>query len=124
MTRRFVILGRPVSSTNSQQIIKAGKRRMVIKSKGQVAWRKAAHVQLLAQRGKHPAIAEPCAVSMWVYRAASTGDTDNFAKGVLDALQAARILDDDKHVSELHVYRTLDRANPRIVVTVETGVAA
>lgn len=117
-TWHYCVVGRPVSGTNSQQIVKVGGRRMVLKSKAQREWRADAVGQLLQQRGRRAAIAAPCAVTLHVYRQRNQGDVDNYAKGVLDALQDARILDDDKHVCELHIYRHTDPARPRVDITI------
>lgn len=46
-------------------------------------------------------------------------DLDNLAKAVLDGLNGVAYLDDSQ-VDELHVYRELDRDNPRCLVTIDT----
>ena len=117
-TWHYCVVGRPVSGTNSQQIVKVGKRRLVLKSKAQREWRADAVAQLTDQRKHRAAIAAPCAVTLHIYRQRNQGDVDNYAKGVLDALQDARILDDDKHVTELHLYRHTDPARPRVESTI------
>lgn len=47
-------------------------------------------------------------------------DVDNYAKCVLDSLQKAGVIDNDKKVIDLHGYRRIDRANPRTVIVVRT----
>lgn len=117
-TWHYCVVGRPVSGTNSQQIVRVGSRRMVLKSKAQREWRADAVAQLCQQRGVRRPIAGPCAITLHIYRQRNQGDVDNYAKGVLDALQDARILDDDKHVTELHLYRHTDPARPRVEITI------
>lgn len=119
MTRHFVVEGRPVSGTNSQQIIKAPNgRRLVLKSKAQRRWRDVALEQLTAQRGAMRPITTAVAVTCVVYRQTRAGDTDNYVKGVGDALQSARIVDNDACIAEWHVIRRLDPSRPRIEITI------
>ncbi len=47
------------------------------------------------------------------------GDVDAPIKGVLDALQAARVIEDDKRVQKVTAEKFWDPDNPRIVVKVE-----
>ncbi len=44
-------------------------------------------------------------------------DADNITKACLDAMNKV-VFHDDAQVGELHVYRTIDRANPRIEVEI------
>lgn len=55
------------------------------------------------------------AISARIYRARNAGDVDGYAKGLLDALQGV-LYDDDKCVTALHLYKDLDRRNPRVEV--------
>ena len=119
MTRHFVVEARPVSGTNSQQIVKAANgRRLVLKSKAQRQWRVIALEQLTAQRGNMRPITQAIRVTLIVYRAVRAGDTDNFTKGVGDALQSARIVEDDRCIAEWHVIRRHDPVRPRVEITI------
>jgi crossover junction endodeoxyribonuclease RusA len=81
-----------------------------------------AGVWLVAQQtGMHPYIA-PVAVHLHVYRKQRRGDLDNFVKATLDALIGIAYQDDDQ-VTELHVYRHDDKANPRVEVDVRQVTA-
>lgn len=59
------------------------------------------------------------AVGMQVdlYRPSKHGDIDNNLKACLDSLIGIAY-DDDKQVTELHVYRYDDKDNPRVEVTI------
>lgn len=114
--RVLVLEGAPASGTNSKRLIKRGVRRFLVPSKAATTWKAGMVAQLQAAWRAAP-ITDLLAVTLHVYRARNTGDTDNFAKPVLDAMQAAGVLCDDKIVTELHLYRTLDRTRPRVVIT-------
>jgi Holliday junction resolvase RusA-like endonuclease len=111
-------------STNRANIIvhpKGSTRPMVMKSTEARAWMRAARVRLELWRNVHrvPCIKQPVSVSIDVYRKSDAGDLDNYAKGLLDALQEAKVLRDDKQVVELHMRKFVDRRRPRYEVVVE-----
>jgi crossover junction endodeoxyribonuclease RusA len=62
-------------------------------------------------------------VSATVYRKRKVGDIDGYAKGLLDAM-AGLVYDDDKRVTELHLYKRDDKLNPRVEVRVWSADAA
>ncbi len=57
------------------------------------------------------------AVSINIYRARKSGDTDNFLKVTFDALKGI-VYADDSAVVEIHAFRKDDKANPRVEVSV------
>lgn len=49
-------------------------------------------------------------------------DIDNLNKAALDAMQAARVFEDDSQVVDLRIRRAgMDRANPRLEITLEAA---
>lgn len=49
-------------------------------------------------------------------------DLDNLNKAALDAMQAARVFEDDSQVIDLHIrHAGIDRANPRLEITLEAA---
>jgi crossover junction endodeoxyribonuclease RusA len=56
-------------------------------------------------------------VTIHLYRPAKRGDTDNFLKQLLDALQGFAYAD-DKQIVEIHAYRHDDKNHPRVEVEV------
>lgn len=58
------------------------------------------------------------AVTVRVYRKEKRGDTDNYLKVLLDALKGFTY-QDDKQITEIHIYRFDDRTNPRAEVEVK-----
>lgn len=63
-------------------------------------------------------LAGPLSVLLAVYRPQRRGDLDNALKVTLDALNGIA-WEDDSQIEELHAMRFEDKANPRVVVTVE-----
>jgi Holliday junction resolvase RusA-like endonuclease len=58
-------------------------------------------------------------VEITVYRSKRTGDWDNFAKSVCDALQDAGLIADDSQIDEGHCWKRIDKTNPRIEFELE-----
>lgn len=48
-------------------------------------------------------------------------DTDNFFKVIGDGLQSAGVIDNDKHISDVHGHRRTDRINPRTVIVIRSN---
>lgn len=123
MRYSLVILGAPVSSTNSSRILRSrAGRPFVLKSAAAMRWQKSAISQLTAAVDWHHGemIHCPLAVTLRVYRKRKSGDLDNFAKAALDALQRSGWIANDRQVVELHMYRADDATNPRIELTLDT----
>lgn len=47
-------------------------------------------------------------------------DLDNGFKVIGDSLQHAGVIDNDKHIADLHLHRRTDRENPRTVIHIRT----
>lgn len=55
-----------------------------------------------------------------VYFSSDRPDLDNSAKVVLDCLQSAKAIKNDRLCSEIHARKLIDKNNPRIEFTIET----
>ena len=77
------------------------------------------NVAILATMQRIPLIEKPQEVTVTVrwFREALRGDLDKRFSIMLDALQGIAY-DNDSQIAELHAYRELDRANPRMEVVV------
>lgn len=83
-----------------------------------------------AGQAYHKAVGEVCrthglspftgrvVMTVTVYRKENRGDLDNYCKALLDAL-AGHAYVNDKQVYELHLYKALDRKNPRVELTID-----
>ncbi len=69
-------------------------------------------------QGMRP-LSGPVCLSVTVYRKDKRRDLSNFLKVLEDALEGAAY-EDDRQISELHVLRLEDPANPRVRVRVES----
>lgn len=56
---------------------------------------------------------------MDVYFASDRPDLDNSAKVVLDCLQTAKAIKNDRLCSEIHARKLIDKDNPRIEFVIE-----
>lgn len=62
-------------------------------------------------------IEEPVGLSIHFYMANKRIDIDNQLKGLLDCMTGT-IYKDDSLITELHVYKIIDKENPRTVVEI------
>ncbi len=75
------------------------------------------HAAALALRHIDNPLTCAVAVTLAVYFPSKAGDLDNRAKKILDCLQGVAYAN-DKQVTELHMFRHVDKHNPRVEVTV------
>ena len=126
MKYRMVLELVPMTTTNANMILtpqgKSGpKRPMVMKTAEARKWMKSAvdHIGLWRNVHRVPVIEQPVRVSIDVYRKVDAGDIDNYAKGVLDALQEAQVIRNDRLVTELLMRKFTDPRRPRYEIEVE-----
>ena len=102
------ILGEPASKSNSRQIVRMGGSPRLIKSKKALSY--AQHFSLQAPRIGQPIMDD---VLMWcrIFYASRRPDLDESL--IMDALQAAQIIGNDRQIKAKIVLWALDRANPR-----------
>jgi hypothetical protein len=119
-TATFTILGTPATKKNSRRVFRNRRTgAMVLAQSAQAcAWEQSAALQLAARWHRPPLT---CEVSMAavIYRERNTGDLLNFLANVSDALELARIVENDRLVTGLDGCRLdIDRLRPRVEVTV------
>jgi Holliday junction resolvase RusA-like endonuclease len=108
------ILGEPASKSNQRQIVRMGGRPRLIKSKKALSY--ARWFQLQAQYGlKTPSIDQPIEgdVLMWCRISYASRRPDLDESLIMDALQAAAIIKNDRQIKAKVVLWALDRDNPR-----------
>ena len=108
------ILGEPASKSNQRQIVRMGGKPRLIKSKKALSY--ARWFQLQAQHGlQTPSIDQPIEgdVLMWcrIFYASRRPDLDESL--IMDALQAAAVIKNDRQIKAKVVLWALDRDNPR-----------
>jgi Holliday junction resolvase RusA-like endonuclease len=108
------ILGEPASKSNQRQIVRMGGKPRLIKSKKALSY--ARWFQLQAQHGlQTPSIDQPIEgdVLMWcrIFYASRRPDLDESL--IMDALQAAAVIKNDRQIKAKVVLWALDRDKPR-----------
>lgn len=116
---RYTILGEPRSGKNSQRIMRAGARRFVLKSKAATGWLASAQQQLTdtMRAKKRRLVPGPVRVDVVCYQKVDRCDLDNMVSLVYDALKSLCIVD-DKLVQAGYAEKLIDRANPRVEITI------
>ncbi len=120
----YTILGKPMSINAARAAVAVkGKLRLITTAKAR-AWKEKAIWELKSQRGTVPTITGPCQATITVYLPTKAGDADNYVKLVLDAVQDAGIILNDRQVNSLTVTKEVDKSNPRVEITIATKAAA
>lgn len=137
MTATFTILGSPRTKKTSQRIVRnrATGKMLIISAKAKADWETTATEQLRAQRGPTTIVnvrrkgkmialpvqfSGPVRVTALFYRDRDIGDATGFYQALADALEKSGVLANDRQIEDWDGSRRLvDRANPRVEVTVE-----
>jgi len=117
----MVIYGQPVTKKNSPRIVRVGKRPVLLPSKPYLIWLRASLPQIQsAWRGQQP-LDRPVHVSAVFYRARRVGDLNNYLAALADALEAARVVTDDKWIVSWDGSRLANASGtrPRVEVEIE-----
>ena len=116
----FFIHGQPPSKSNSRQIVtnrRTGKP-MLIKSPEALAWVSSALEQIRPTDCQHIGSAEhPIRATFQVYY--ETRRPDLSVELVLDVLQEAGVISDDRHVYECHLFKRFSKDRPGVSVKLE-----
>ena len=114
------ITGQPPRKSNSRRIVRnqrSGKQ-MVIKSQEALAWMRDADEQIPPEARQRLGSADnPLAITFWVRYASRRPDLS--VELVLDLLQKAGVISDDRHVYEYHAFKEFDRDAPGVEILVE-----
>ena len=122
--KTYTIQGKPISINGARAAVKVkGKLRLITSAKAR-RWKETAVWELKSQRGVIPTMQGPCDAWIVLWMPTRAGDVDNYVKLVLDAVQSAGIIDNDKNIAKLTVSKAVDKANPRVEVSIATRTAA
>ena len=120
MEIRLHIAGQPPRKSNSRRIVtnrRTGKP-MVIKSREARDWTDAAARQIPASAKKRVGSAErPLAITFWVRYASRRPDLS--VELILDLLEKAGVISNDRHVYEFHAYKEFDRDDPGVEILIQ-----
>lgn len=124
----FTILGAPRTKKNHGRRIKRGRRIFHVPSQACTDWTGIAVLQLRSQLAcvawPAPTLQGPVNVRALFYRDANRGDAVGYYQALADALEAAGVVENDRLCVSWDGSRLLlDRARPRIEVTLEPALA-
>ena len=101
---RFTIAGEPTSKSNGRLFVRPG---LLIKSKKALAYVQSFALQV--PKLQHP-MTGPVGIEVTIWYASRRPDLDPSL--IYDCLQG-KIIVNDRQIHEQHIYRRLDKANPR-----------
>lgn len=112
---RFVLLGQPCAKGNSRRILRAGRgptaRPFLAKSAEANAMVKDYVMQLRAQRRGAPTLTGPVRLVATIYYGSRRPDLDESL--VMDALEEAGVIANDRQIEEKVIAKRIDKDNPR-----------
>jgi len=107
----FCIKGQPFSKANSRRLVKRGNKLVSIKSEKALNYQESALWQLKSIIGRHKPFSVPVAVEITIYYPDRRQDLDPSL--ILDIMQKAGVYENDRLVQEMHLFREIDKENPR-----------
>lgn len=95
-----------------------GDRPASIKSAKALSYEESALLQLKLKLGRHKPFTVPVAVEMTIFYPDRRQDLDPSL--ILDVMQKAGVYQNDRLVHEMHLFRAIDKANPRAEIAIWT----
>jgi len=110
--------GQPPRKSNNRRVVRTGGKTRVIKSQKALAWVKQA-ITLTPVYAKLElgSLDRPLTVTMHIYY--ETRRPDLSGELVLDMMQKAGIIKDDRYVYELHLFKHFSKERPGVRVTID-----
>jgi Holliday junction resolvase RusA-like endonuclease len=113
----ITILGQVPSKSNGYKI---GNNRLY-KSKELIEYEKRFTWLLALAKGKpSEPLRKAFSIKILVYFQSNRSDLDNSAKIILDCLQNCNVIENDRLCQELHMFKFIDKDNPRIEFEITT----
>ena len=116
---RLTLTGQPPRKSNDRRIVTGpGGRPRSIKSAKAIAWAKAAQLSIPASARQ--GVGSPTqllAITFWVRYSSRRPDLS--VELILDTLQHAGVIADDRYVFEFHAFKEIDRENPGVDILIE-----
>ncbi len=114
----FFIHGQPPRKSNSRQVVRNRGKTRVIKSDKALAWVLSALAQIPHHAKQGIGSADrPIRATFHVYY--ETRRPDLSVELVLDTLQKAGVISDDRHVYEVHAFKWFSKERPGVQVELE-----
>lgn len=112
MAEMEIIYGQVVSKANNYQVAESGGRRHIIKSSALREYEKSFLKQCKIYRDRN--IKRRFKLSITVWESSTRYDLDNSIKTILDCLQYAKAVSDDKLCVSIDAEKRIDARNPRV----------
>jgi len=112
----LTILGQTFSKANSRQMVMRGNRPAFIKSAKALDYEETALWQLKSKLGRHKPFSVPVAVEITIFYPDRRQDLDPSL--ILDVMQKAGVYENDRLVHEMHLFREIDKLNPRAEIVI------
>ncbi len=113
----FTILGQPPSKSNSYRVGKVAGHGMLYKSKELKKYEEHFQIQIPSKYRGVKIEGDLC-VSIICFFSSRRPDLDNAAKALLDCLQNGGVIKNDRSFIEVHLYKKLDKDNPRAIISI------
>lgn len=117
---RLTFAGQPPRKSNSRRIVRNRRTNapMLIKSHDALAWSKAARLQVPAEARVGAGDRDhPLAITFWIRYASRRPDLS--VELVLDLLEDAGVISNDRWVYETHAFKEIDPDHPGVEVLIE-----
>ena len=108
---RYTIMGQPPSKANTYRIVTISGHGSLAKTPALKAYEKAFYLQCGC---RNQDITGFCELYVDVYFKSNQPDLDNSLKVILDCLQAAKVIRNDRQVVKIVAEKKVDKVNPRI----------
>ena len=110
------IQGQPFSKANSRRVFMQGTRIRSIKSAKALEYEENALWQLKTALRGHTAFTRDVGVEITIYYPDKRQDLDPSL--ILDIMQKAGVYNNDRQIKEMHLFRAIDKSNPRSIITI------
>ena len=111
----MTIRGHVPSKSNCYKIITIAGHASLAKTKALREYEKAFFIQC---RHRNATIGGWFSLEVRVFHENNRPDLDNAMKILLDCLQACKVIRNDRQCAELHAYKFIDKADPRVEIAI------
>lgn len=115
MPLRFTIFGNLASKSNSRKLVTIGGRTRFIKSERALSFQQTANLQIPAKYKQH--VTKSIKMTAHIYYDSRRPDLDPSL--LMDILEKAGVYQNDRQIVEQHLYKHLDKNDPRVEVVIE-----
>ena len=116
MKMHFEVEGNPVSKANSRRIVRRGNKIASIKSEKGLAYESSCIYQLRAQNKHRKPMEGKLGIEITIWYSSRRPDLDPSI--ILDCLQKAEVVENDRQFHQMVFFKELDKENPRAEIDI------